>query len=169
VCQALRLQFGDLAGDNMDVDGSTSPSFQPTPNTDQYWPSQLLSRREEGHKRLTLLRALFKFLLHAWMATGTADRMRPLIDSSLPRSIMTVMSNYPSYGPGVFSTATFLLATIIHNEPTYLNTLQEMGLQTAFFDHFEQSIGPHDEVSPLFSSSFFSSFFSSFLSFSNTH
>ena len=146
-CQALRLQYGDLsAGDSMNVDGSAGQPFQPAPHTDQYWPSQLLSRREEGHKRLTLLRALFKFLLHAWMATGTADRMRPLIDSSLPQSIMTVVSNYPSYGPGVYATATFLLATIIHNEPTYLNTLQEMGLQAAFFDHFDQSIGPHDEV-----------------------
>jgi len=142
LCEALQQAHSQ----DVVMEEDTGPLPELTPFTDTYWPPRLLSRLEEGHKRLTLLRSLFKFLLHAWMATGTADRMRPLIDSSLPKSIRVALENPKVYGAGVYSTAAYLLSTIIHNEPTSLNTLQEMGLQKAFFSHLADSVTTNNEV-----------------------
>jgi len=73
-----------------------------------YWPMELILNDEVGYKRISLLKSCFKFLLHAWQSTGTGDRLRPFIDSSLPKSILTIFNSINCYGHSLFAISIFL-------------------------------------------------------------
>jgi E3 ubiquitin-protein ligase HUWE1 len=52
--------------------------------------------------RGTLLRSLLKFVMHLMQTSGSADRMRNLIESTLPKSILFILDNSKSFGANVF-------------------------------------------------------------------
>lgn len=97
-------------------------------------------------ERLSLLRALLKLVLHMMQTSGTADRLRNLIDSTLPTSVLQVLAYSKTFGPGVFSLATNIMSTFIHNEPTCLSILQELKLPQTFLFSIKQHIPFSPEV-----------------------
>jgi E3 ubiquitin-protein ligase HUWE1 len=66
-------------------------------------------------------------------SSGSADGMRNLIDSSLVKSIHTILIHSNLFGHvGAFGLAVNIMSTFIHNEPTSLSILQEAQLPLAF-------------------------------------
>lgn len=59
--------------------------------------------------RGTLLRALLKFVMHMMQTSGSADRMRNLIESSLPKSILFILENSKGFGANVFGIGIFII------------------------------------------------------------
>ncbi|KAI9021182.1 hypothetical protein DFJ74DRAFT_607013, partial [Hyaloraphidium curvatum] len=100
----------------------------------------------EAMDRLSLLRALLKFVLHMMQTSGTADRLRNLIDSTLPASLLQVLAFSKTFGPGVFSLAVNIMSTFIHNEPTSLSILQELKLPQTFLVSIKRHIPFSPEV-----------------------
>jgi E3 ubiquitin-protein ligase HUWE1 len=96
--------------------------------------------------RGTLLRALLKFIMHMMQTSGSADRMRNLIESSLPKSILIILENSKGFGANVFGISINIMATFIHNEPTSLNILQEAKLPLAFLNSINASMPVSAEV-----------------------
>lgn len=96
--------------------------------------------------RGTLLRALLKFVMHMMQTSGSADRMRNLIESSLPKSILIILENSKGFGANVFGISINIMATFIHNEPTSLNILQEAKLPQAFLKSINTSMPVSAEV-----------------------
>jgi len=101
---------------------------------------------EAPYERLSLLRALLKFVLHMMQTSGTADRLRNLIDSTLPTNLLQVLAYSKTFGPNVFSLATNIMSTFIHNEPTSLTILQELKLPQTFLFSIKQHIPFSPEV-----------------------
>ena len=52
--------------------------------------------------RAALLRSLLKFIMHMMQTSGSADRMRNLIESSLPKSILLILEDSKNFGANVF-------------------------------------------------------------------
>lgn len=119
------------------------------------------------HERLSLLKAMLKFVLHMMQTSGTADGLRNLIDSSLPLSLKIIMEQPKAFGSSVFAlgmlnrffnlsvtllksfwhigvwfsdTAVNVMATFIHNEATSLPILQEIKLPQAFLETINTDI-----------------------------
>jgi E3 ubiquitin-protein ligase HUWE1 len=98
--------------------------------------------------RLPLLRALLKCVLHLLQNAGTADGMRTLTDSSLPKSIKKIFQYSTLFGHvGAFGLAANIMSTFIHNEPTSLVILQESGLTKEFLIASMRNISVSAEVS----------------------
>jgi E3 ubiquitin-protein ligase HUWE1 len=86
------------------------------------------------------LRAQMKLILHLMQNSGSADGMRNLIDSSLPKSLSLMFENSVLFGQiGAYSLAINIMSTFIHNEPTSLAVLQEMEVTKKFLI---SSLGP---------------------------
>lgn len=101
-------------------------------------------------------------------STGTSEGLRGLIDSTLPQSIKKIMEYRGLFGPnllplgkhsryfvGCFTDddeAMNIMATFIHNEPTSLPTIQEVGLPQVFYKVIEAGLEPVIEVGSLFPS-----------------
>ncbi|OZJ01676.1 hypothetical protein BZG36_05393, partial [Bifiguratus adelaidae] len=98
------------------------------------------------HERISLLKAMHKFILHMMQASGTADGLRNLIDTTLPATLRRVISNAQVFGPSVYALAVNTMATFIHNEPTSLPILQEAGLSQAFLKSVKADIPAHVDV-----------------------
>jgi E3 ubiquitin-protein ligase HUWE1 len=96
--------------------------------------------------RGTLLRALLKFIMHMMQTSGSADRMRNLIESSLPKSILIILDNSKGFGANVFGISINIMATFIHNEPNSLNILQEAKIPQAFLNAINSSMPVSAEV-----------------------
>jgi E3 ubiquitin-protein ligase HUWE1 len=62
------------------------------------------------YERSSLLKSMFKFVLHMMQSAGTADGLRNLIDTSLPDSIKKVFEH-----PKVFGSSIFALGKILVN------------------------------------------------------
>lgn len=101
------------------------PSYVPDPN--------ISPKFRQLYIRTPLLRALMKLILHMMQSSGTVDGMRNLVDSSLPGSILTIFKHSRLFGAvGIFGLAINVMSTFVHNEPTSLSILQELGLPSAF-------------------------------------
>jgi len=87
----------------MDTD-EEHESIEWEPHTRAYWPFSKGSYLDLGHQRMNFIRVCLKLLFHAWMATGTADQLRPFIDGSLSQTILLIFQNFPTFGPRVTST-----------------------------------------------------------------
>ncbi|TPX56315.1 hypothetical protein SpCBS45565_g08434 [Spizellomyces sp. 'palustris'] len=98
------------------------------------------------HERTALLRALLKFVLHMMQTSGTADRMRNLIDTTLPISLLAIFQHSQYFGASVFGLAVNIMSTFIHNEPTCLTILQEATLPQTLLHAISQSIPISAEV-----------------------
>lgn len=112
VDQSEDVVMGDVERPPMDVDGA-----DPTMETIKMDMSPALPINSHAadapHERLSLLRALLKFVLHMMQTSGTADRLRNLIDSTLPNSLLQVLAFSKTFGPGVFSLGTWLFGPIL--------------------------------------------------------
>lgn len=89
---------------------------------------------ELSYGRTAFLRAMLKFVLHMMQTSGTVDRMRNLIDSTLPSSILIMFQHAKEFGANIFGLAVNVMACFIHNEPTCLSILQEAKLPAAFLE-----------------------------------
>ncbi|KAJ3313229.1 hypothetical protein HDU93_004912, partial [Gonapodya sp. JEL0774] len=79
-----------------------------------------------------LLRSLLKLVLHIQQTSGSADRVRNLIEGTIPHSILQIYAYSKTFGPSVFGLATNVMSAFIHNEPTSLQILQELKLPQTF-------------------------------------
>ncbi|KAI8588501.1 hypothetical protein BDZ88DRAFT_397137 [Geranomyces variabilis] len=98
------------------------------------------------HERISLLRSLLKFVLHMMQTSGSADRMRNLIDTSLPTGILTIFNESMLFGASIFGLAVNIMSTFIHNEPTCLSILQEAHLPQALLAALAKEIPISAEV-----------------------
>ncbi|KAI8081696.1 uncharacterized protein BX664DRAFT_376387, partial [Halteromyces radiatus] len=98
------------------------------------------------YDRVSLVKAMFKFLIKMMESTGTADGLRNLIDSSAPSSLIQVIENPKVFGNSVFALATNVTSTFIHNEPTSLAILQEQKLPQCFLQTISRYENPNGEV-----------------------
>ncbi|KAI8912022.1 hypothetical protein DFJ77DRAFT_86217 [Powellomyces hirtus] len=101
---------------------------------------------ELPHERTALLRSLLKFVLHMMQTSGTADRMRNLIDTTLPSSLLTIFEQTQVFGASVFGLAVNIMSTFIHNEPTCLSILQEAKLPQALLTAISNDVPISAEV-----------------------
>ncbi|KAI8991027.1 hypothetical protein BDF20DRAFT_908845 [Mycotypha africana] len=98
------------------------------------------------HDRISAIKAMLKFLLRMMEASGTADGLRNLIDSTLPHSLRIIMENPKIFGNSIFALATNVTTTFIHNEPTSLPILQEAKLPQSFLQTISTYEQPNNEV-----------------------
>ena len=89
---------------------------------------------EEEVKKLHIsyLSSLLKFILKLLKQFGSNDRLRNLIEGSLFKSVKLIFESQSVFGSDVFYSATHILATFIHTEPTSLSILQEGGVPQSF-------------------------------------
>ncbi|RIA89170.1 hypothetical protein C1645_825193 [Glomus cerebriforme] len=92
------------------------------------------------YERSSLLKSMFKFVLHMMQSAGTADGLRNLIDTSLPDSIKKVFEHPKVFGSSIFALAINIIATFIHNEPTSLPIMQEAKLPQTFLQSVMKEI-----------------------------
>ncbi|KAJ3321382.1 hypothetical protein HDV06_004367 [Boothiomyces sp. JEL0866] len=113
------------------------------------------SKYRELLARMPLLRAIMKLVLHMMQSSGTADGMRNLIDTSLPKSLLIIFENSQLFGSiGVFGLAVNIMSTFIHNEPTSLAILQESHVTTAFLQAANEDLPVSAEVISAFPNAF---------------
>ncbi|GAA5939453.1 E3 ubiquitin-protein ligase TOM1 [Sporobolomyces koalae] len=96
--------------------------------------------------RGTLLKNILRAMQRLMTTAGTTEGLRNLIDSSLLATVKTVMENRRVFGPQIFSLATNIATSFVHNEPTHLATLQEAKVPDAFYDSLEGQIPASIEV-----------------------
>lgn len=53
------------------------------------------------HDHISALKAMLKFLLRMMESSGTADGLRNLIESSIPQSLLQIISNPKVFGSSV--------------------------------------------------------------------
>jgi len=58
---------------------------------------------------MVLLRASLKLILHLMQTSGSSDRMRNLIDSSLPNSLYNIFKYYNKFGILVYGLSKLIL------------------------------------------------------------
>ncbi|ORY22745.1 hypothetical protein LY90DRAFT_675786 [Neocallimastix californiae] len=92
------------------------------------------------HESMVLLRASLKLILHLMQTSGSSDRMRNLIDSSLPNSLYNIFKYYNKFGILVYGLTIEIMSTFINNEPTCLNILQEAKLPQIFLETVNKGV-----------------------------
>lgn len=92
------------------------------------------------------LRLLLRSVYRMMQATGTADGLRNLIDSPLPKNLLRILQNPKMVGPSIVALAINVSATFVHNEPTSLSTIQELKLPNAAYDAFLSTEKPSFEL-----------------------
>ncbi|KAJ3032901.1 hypothetical protein HDV00_006990 [Rhizophlyctis rosea] len=112
-------------GDRMETDGSTP---------------------EIPHERTSFLRSMLKFVLHMMQSTHSNDRLRNLIDTTLPHSLLAIFEHVKTLGATAFGLAVNIMSTFIHNEPTCLTILQEAKLPQTFLQAVSKDIPVSAEV-----------------------
>ncbi|KAI8376627.1 hypothetical protein EDC96DRAFT_436149 [Choanephora cucurbitarum] len=95
---------------------------------------------------LTLIKNALRFLIRMMESSDTAEGLRNLVESSLPKTMMQVMEHQAVFGPSVFSLIIHVSTTFIHNEPTSLSVLQELHLPQTFLSTFANYEEPNYEV-----------------------
>jgi E3 ubiquitin-protein ligase HUWE1 len=104
-------------------------------------------KNKELLARMPALRAMLKLVLHLMQSSGSADGMRNLIDSTLPKSLLLVFDNSKLCGHvGAFGLAVNIMSTFIHNEPTSLTILQEQNLPRSFLTASKRPLAVSAEV-----------------------
>ena len=65
------------------------------------------------YEKSSLLKSMFKFVLHMMQSAGTADGLRNLIDTSLPDSIKKVFEQPKVFGSSIFALGKFQKSLMI--------------------------------------------------------
>ncbi|CDZ98238.1 E3 ubiquitin-protein ligase/Putative upstream regulatory element binding protein [Phaffia rhodozyma] len=97
-------------------------------------------------RRFSALRAVVRSMNRIMQSTGTSEGLRNLIDSSLPKTLKTIIEHRRIFGPSLLSLALGSVATFVHNEPTSLSVLQELKIPEAFYSCVEEDIEASAEV-----------------------
>ncbi|KAI8362820.1 hypothetical protein BD560DRAFT_448756 [Blakeslea trispora] len=95
---------------------------------------------------LTLIKNALRFLIRMMESSDTAEGLRNLVESSLPKTMMQVMQHQALFGPSVYSLVIHVSTTFIHNEPTSLSVLQELHLPQTLLSTFADYEEPNYEV-----------------------
>ena len=93
---------------------------------------QVVDELKKQH--ISYLTSLLKFILRLLKQFGSNDRLRNLIEGSLFKSVKMIFECQLIFGADVFYSATSILATFIHTEPTSLSILQEGGVPQALLN-----------------------------------
>ena len=93
-----------------------------------------------------MIKAGVKFMYHMMSSSGSSEGLRGLIDGPLPRIIGDILSRSKLFGSYIYSQAANILAIFIHNEPTYLPILQELGLPKILLDSIKTHIPTMNEA-----------------------
>ncbi|KAJ2031003.1 E3 ubiquitin-protein ligase tom1, partial [Coemansia sp. S610] len=108
---------------------------------------QVYRRREIlSAEQIYLLKELFKFLSHLVQQTGYQDRLRNLVETTLPETLRTVVTHPAAFGANVYGLAISISATLVHNEPTSLPIMQEARLPQAMLEALEKHIPYNGDV-----------------------
>ncbi|KAK7057165.1 hypothetical protein R3P38DRAFT_3252330 [Favolaschia claudopus] len=96
--------------------------------------------------RAAILKHVLRSMHRMMQSSGTAEGLRGLVDSTILHSIKKIIQHRGLFGPTVVPLAINIMATFIHNEPTSLAIIQEVGLPEAFYDAIEVGLEPAIEV-----------------------
>lgn len=96
--------------------------------------------------RAAVLKHILRSLHRMMQNSGTAEGLRGLIDTSILKSIKRIIEYRGLFGPSVIPIAINIMATFVHNEPTSLSIIQEVGLPEAFYKSIEIGLEPSIEV-----------------------
>lgn len=98
------------------------------------------------HERFSLLKTMLKFIVHMMQTSGTADGLRNLIETNLPKAMKRIYENTEVFGSSIFASTTNIMATFIHNEPASFQVLHEIGLPEIFLKAINQNILPASDA-----------------------
>lgn len=82
------------------------------------------------------LRSIYRML----QSTGGSDGFRNVVDTDLPRSLKLIFTEQEKFGLRVLTLAINIMSTIVHNEPTALQILQEAQLPQTLYQVLETSM-----------------------------
>ncbi|KAJ2832762.1 E3 ubiquitin-protein ligase tom1, partial [Coemansia furcata] len=108
---------------------------------------QAYRRREIlSAEQIYLLKELFKFMSHLVQQTGYQDRLRNLVETTLPETLRTIVTHPAAFGANVYGLAISISATLVHNEPTSLPIMQEARLPQVMLEALEAHIPYNGDV-----------------------
>ncbi|KAJ1919240.1 E3 ubiquitin-protein ligase tom1 [Mycoemilia scoparia] len=90
--------------------------------------------------QISLLKALFKLLHHLLQQGSYQDRLRNIVETSLPKTLEKVIFHPECFGTNVYGVAIRIMSKIIYNEPTSLSILQESTLPSTFLSQVGEYI-----------------------------
>ncbi|KAK2463266.1 hypothetical protein APHAL10511_004921 [Amanita phalloides] len=96
--------------------------------------------------RSAVLKHVLRSMHRMMQSSGSTEGLRGLIDTSLLKSIKSIIDHRDLFGPSVLPLAINIMATFVHNEPTSLTIIQEAGLPEAFYNAIEMGLEPAIEV-----------------------
>ncbi|CAH0561864.1 unnamed protein product [Brassicogethes aeneus] len=79
-------------------------------------------------QRAALLKSMLNFLKKAFQDSTFADKIRHLMEGTLPNSLKNIIANAEYYGPSLFLLATDVVTVYVYQEPSLLSALQDNGL-----------------------------------------
>ncbi|KAI7900225.1 uncharacterized protein BX663DRAFT_554130 [Cokeromyces recurvatus] len=85
---------------------------------------------------IQVIKEILRFLIRIREYENTSEGLRNLIETSLPNILKNIMENYKTFDPKTYALAFTVMSTFIHNEPTSLTVLQELGLPQVFLKTF---------------------------------
>ncbi|KAJ2711636.1 E3 ubiquitin-protein ligase tom1, partial [Coemansia spiralis] len=111
------------------------------------YPKQLYRRRELlAAEHIFLLKELFKLLSRLLQQSTYQDRLRNLVETSLPATLRTVLCHPAAFGTNVYGLAISISAMLVHNEPTSLPIIQEARVPEAMLENLERHVPYNSDV-----------------------
>ncbi|KAJ1734065.1 E3 ubiquitin-protein ligase tom1 [Coemansia biformis] len=111
------------------------------------YPKQLYRRREIlSAEQIFLLKELFKLLSRLLQQSTYQDRLRNLVETTLPETLRTVLSHPAAFGTNIYGLAISISAMLVHNEPTSLPIIQEARIPEAMLENLERHIPYNSDV-----------------------
>ncbi|KAJ1983136.1 E3 ubiquitin-protein ligase tom1 [Dimargaris verticillata] len=94
----------------------------------------------------TMLKDLLRFLQHMMNSAETADRLRNLVETPLPKTMLHIVRYPELFGSSIYVYTLNIMASFIHNEPTSLAILQELHLPQTFLKALKRGILQSSDV-----------------------
>ncbi|KAJ1976936.1 E3 ubiquitin-protein ligase tom1 [Dimargaris xerosporica] len=94
----------------------------------------------------TMLKDLLRFLQHMLNSAETADRLRNLVETPLPKTMLHIVRYPELFGSSIYVYTMNIMASFIHNEPTSLAILQELHLPQTFVKALKRGILQSSDV-----------------------
>ncbi|KAJ2766639.1 E3 ubiquitin-protein ligase tom1, partial [Coemansia nantahalensis] len=133
-----------VAASSVDATALSSPVALP-PFSE--YPKQMYRRRELlAAEQIFLLKELFKLLSRLLQQSTYQDRLRNLVETSLPATLRTVLCNPVAFGSNIYGLAISISAMLVHNEPTSLPIIQEARVPEAMLEALEQHVPYSSDV-----------------------
>ncbi|KAJ2621035.1 E3 ubiquitin-protein ligase tom1, partial [Coemansia sp. RSA 1358] len=111
------------------------------------YPKQVYRRREVlPPEQIYLLKELFKLLCNLMQQPSYQDRLRNLVETTLPETLRVVVTHPGVFGNNIYGPAISISAMLVHNEPTSLPILQEARLPQALLESLENHVPYNGDV-----------------------